>query len=457
MNKTILKHKSRRRLIRLHRQKGAALVIGLLLTMVSSMVAVNASKRTVAQQRMAHNYRFSIEAMNNADAGSVTAFTLVNDQLLIKNGFDDELDLNGDGALDDRFNLAFADTNNNVYFNVVVVDDDDGDDNPAVDSNGIVLLVSQGISAAGTTRTTEVRMGDTTGGEAVPVELDKAILTQEALNIVGNPAQFGSHQDIHSNADVSISGSPSTDGTVSAVGSVDVNGAPAGEIDIESGAAHVDLPHVDPAVYAAYADYVFESDGNIFDAGGNLVANAAGRAWQGWRLQKDTWTTSANSPAGGLLYFRGEKGNVHITGSPGSAANPWEVSMLADGYIRIEGSPIIDNYMNPDDPPEVQAILFLSGADILINGNASQTFAGIIAAREQIDISGNATIEGALIAADESHDSDLVMKNRIFGNMNISYDGGLSLLSDPEWGDGIAVLLSWRDREIARNTGPFAP
>ena len=46
-------------------QKGAALVVGLLMVTVLSIVGVNAAKGNVAQQRMANNYRFSIEAMNN--------------------------------------------------------------------------------------------------------------------------------------------------------------------------------------------------------------------------------------------------------------------------------------------------------------------------------------------------------------------------------------------------------
>jgi hypothetical protein len=112
--------------------------------------------------------------------------------------------------------------------------------------------------------------------------------------------------------------------------------------------------------------------------------------------------------------------------------------------------------MDPEDPPAVQAILFLSGADLKVKGNSSQTFTGIMAAREQIELTGNATIEGVVIAADESNDSDLVTENYLSGNMKITYDGGLSLLGDDGQGDGIAVVLSWRDREIARDAGVFA-
>ncbi len=68
------------------RQKGAVLVIGLMVTTVLSIVAVNAAKSTVVQERMANNYRFSIEAMNNAENGSLRALGQINAQELILNG-----------------------------------------------------------------------------------------------------------------------------------------------------------------------------------------------------------------------------------------------------------------------------------------------------------------------------------------------------------------------------------
>ncbi len=164
MQKTIMKNRTRGNLNHCDGQKGAVLVDGLLMTTVLTLVAVNGAKRTVVQQRMANNYRFSIEAMNNAETGFRSALDQINDQNLILNGFDDELDANGDGVFDDRFSLTLADPVNSVFFNVVMVDDDDGDGNLSVDANGIVLLMSQGTSSVGSTRTIEVRFADSVGG-----------------------------------------------------------------------------------------------------------------------------------------------------------------------------------------------------------------------------------------------------------------------------------------------------
>lgn len=435
-------------------QKGAALVVGLLMTTVLIIVAVSAAKGSVVQQRMANTYRFSFEALNNAEIGSATALNQINALQLSLNGFDDELDPNGDGVFNDRFSIVFSDSDSNVFYNVVMVDDDDGDGNLSVDSNGIVRLMSQGISNVGSTRTIEIRIAAAVGVGG-PISLDKAILAEETVSISGNPEQFGSNQDIHSNADINISGNPTTAGTVSAVGSVTVSGTPAGGGTTESNAAYVDIPQIDPSMFAEYADYILDSDGSIYDADGYFVANANGNAYQGWKFGGDKWTTEGGGVMGGMLYFRGVFGNVVVSSNPGHQGDPWLVSILADGWIEIAGNPVLDNYMDPDDPPAVQAILFMSGLDIKINGNPNQTYNGIIAAREQFDISGNPTIEGAVIAAGESNTSDLVVENSISGNMTLTYDGGFSFPSIGGGGGGTANMLSWRDREIARDTGVF--
>ncbi len=435
-------------------QKGAALVVGLLMTTVLAIVGVNAAKSSVAQQRMANNYRFSIEAMNNAEVGIAIAINQMNLDRVGENGFDDELDANGDGVTNDRLSFVRADRDSNTFFITVIVDDDDGDGNPSVDSNGIVRLMSQGSSDVGSTRTIDVRIS-TVVTVTPPIMLNAAIMVEGDLEISGNPTLGGANQNIHSNSDILISGDPSTSGNISAVGTV--SGSPDGGGTTESGAAYVELPHIDPADYAEYADYVFHSDGDIYDGAGNFVADADGVEWQGWKFVGDKWNTEGSDVQGGMLYFKGEYGNVQVGSNPGSVDNPWEISILADGYIEISGNPTIGNYADPDDPPAVQALLLMSGSDIKINGNPSQTYDGIIAAAEQISVSGNPTIEGALIAADQSNDTDFVVENSISGDITLSYGGGFGYPGAEGEDHGKVFALSWRDLEIARGTDVFAP
>ncbi len=206
-------------------QKGAALVVGLLMTTVLAIVGVSAAKSSVTQQRMANNYRFSIEAMNNAEVGIAVAINQMNAGLLAENGFDDELDPNGDGDTSDQVRFIRADPNSNTYFQVVLVDDDDGDGDPSVDSNGVVKLMSQGLSHVGSTRTVDIRIAAAT--VFIPAfSLDSAIMVEGDLNISGNPTQCGTNQDIHSNANIRLEGDPVTSGVVSAAGTV--SGTPEG-------------------------------------------------------------------------------------------------------------------------------------------------------------------------------------------------------------------------------------
>ena len=223
------------------------------------------------------------------------------------------------------------------------------------------------------------------------------------------------------------------------------------------GADNVEIPQIDPEDYIEYAEYIFHSDGDIYDGDGNYVDNAAGSAWNGWVFTGDKWNTDDDTNVqAGFLYFEGEFGNVLIDDEVGSDGNPWEITILAEGYIDISGNPWMIDYANPDNPEFVQALLLVSGTDIKVSGNPSQEFAGIIYATEQIDISGNPEIEGALIAADLSNDDDYIVANSISGNMDLSYSGELQFPDTTGEDHGKVFALSWRDLEIARNTDVFA-
>jgi hypothetical protein len=102
----------------------------------------------------------------------------------------------------------------------------------------------------------------------------------------------------------------------------------------------------------------------------------------------------------------------------------------------------------------------MAGTDIKISGNVNQTFRGLIAAAEQFDITGNPTLEAAILSGGQdnsaTNDSDLVVSNLLSGSMTVCYDGTLAM---PPAGNATGVLdvLSWQELEIARGTDVFAP
>ncbi len=435
------------------RQQGAALIAGLLVTVVMSLIVVSASKGSVAQQRMVNNYRFSIEAMNNAEVGVADAIADIVERRLVENGFDDELDANGDGNTDDHYGYVVADYENQVYYNVLIVDDDDGDNDPSVDANGIVSLMSQGTSDSGATRSIDVRIAAAVGiGGGITIHT--AILAHGSITLSGNSELYGSNQDIHSNGDVWQADHVTTSGLISAVGTVD--GTPMGGGTTQSGAEEMIVPNVDPADFAEYADYELRSNGFVYDSNGILVGDGW-TTWNGWKFVGDRWVTDGDTVQDGMLYFTGQYGNVIVSSAPGTAEDPLAITILADGWIEIAGNPTLTNYMDPDDPIDVQSVMLVATGDIKINGNPGQTFNGIIATHEQFSISGNPDLEGAIIAQGASNVSNLVLENEISGVLNLTYGGEFNF---PNFGEETTLtpnLLSWRDLQVPRDGGVFAP
>jgi Tfp pilus assembly protein PilX len=442
----------------LTRQQGAVLVVSLLIMSVMSILGVNAVKKNIVQERMANNYRAGIESLNNAESGIEDALAVINANDLHLDGYSNELDPNGDKNLDDRWTMVLADAGDGVSYNLVMVDDNDGDGDPATDSNEIVTLMVQGIGSNGTVRTISVAIGTEDGGAFV---LETAILTEEDLDISGNPNLKGGIRDIHSNSDVTISGNSAvtTSGQVSASGTV--TGTVAGGGTTLDSAPSIAIPDLNPGDFEQYVDYKMMSDGKVYDGSDNFLANANGVDYGGFIFDStaELWTVVKDKPGDlltGDIYFMGDKGNLNILNSPGSNGNKWFVSIMTDGYLEISGNPYFSNYKDPTDPEGFQNILFLSKTDISISGNynSDNNIQGIIAAREQIAIDGNPNIAGSVIAGGQDSTSDYVTSNSITGKPNIVFDGLVTPWENPDPGD--VVALAWNQLTMAEDAGPFA-
>lgn len=441
------------------RQQGAALIVSLVIVSVMSILGLNAVKQNVVQERMANSYRFGVESLNHAEAGIEDALAAIKAGDLHVNGYQDELDPNGDGNGDDTWTITLLDQNTGVNYNVIMVDDNDGDGDPNVDSNDIVLLMAQGIGSNGTVRTVEIAVSQGTGSS---FSLETAILTEEDLYLDGNPNLMGSIKDIHSNRDITITSTITTAGEVSASGTITGAGNISGGGTSVESVPQVAIPEINPADFEQYVDYKLRSDGKIYDGNDNFLADADGVAYGGYIFDSANgyWGVVRNPRVGDLLkgdlYFMGDKGNLRFDQSPGSNGNKYIVSIMTDGYLDISGNPYFSNYKDPADPVGFQNILFLSKTDISISGNYNQDnkIQGIIAAREQIDISGNPNVSGSIIAGGQDSTSNYVTKNSITGNPNIEFDGIQTPWENPTPGD--PVRLSWRQLGIAQGAGAFA-
>lgn len=137
--------------------------------------------------------------------------------------------------------------------------------------------------------------------------------------------------------------------------------------------------------------------------GGGLDVNITGT--------NDIPNGSAAEPGKTVLFVVPPNNNeiVHLNGGSGSSTVAGSITLITTGSIRINGNLNIKpafRLLPPLNPPWAGAdITVLAGEDVEFNGTptvgATQT-EGIIYAHEQIDMRGNATVNGQILVLDSS-------------------------------------------------------
>lgn len=296
-----------------------------------------------------------------------------------------------------------------------------------------VIVVSTGTSTTGgAQRTLRAVMSSA---------FTDAIRTGGSLTISGNPTVTGTRScgNLHTNDILTISGNPSVTGSATASGTYSVSGNPTVGPGSGGGMPQEPIPVINPANFLGTAqatlpaNQVFQmrSDGRILDGNNTLITTlSSGQSYNGWQYTSGTpaqWSLSDNTGYDGVYYL---EGNVSISGNPGSQLVPWRTTILATGDLVVSGRPEIT--------PLLTDTLFVAGLDIRMSGNPALGFNGLIAAHEQIDLGGNPTITGYIIAEDATSTSNTVTANSISGNPTITYNCNLNppLL-------GPLQILSW--------------
>jgi Tfp pilus assembly protein PilX len=246
-----------------------------------------------------------------------------------------------------------------------------------------------------------------------------AVRTKGNLRMSGNPAVTGTCGSAHTNDDLTISGNPSVAGTATASDQYSVSGNPTVGSGSGGGKAQKTIPTVSAssfltqakATVAASQIYQFLSDGKVRDGNDNLITTLSNNdTYRGWKYKSSgpNWEYNDNTGYDGTYYFQGE---VKVSGNPGSAATPWNVTIIATGSIKMSGSP----HMNVHSLDT----LLMSDDDVDISGNGTMYEAGAIIAKDSVEISGNPTILGYVLAAGTS-------ESKISGNPTITYNCGVA-------------------------------
>lgn len=383
-------------------KKGIALVSALLILLALSIIGVIAINTTVTDTKISANLKGIKQAFYIADAGISHAGALLQQNI---------------GTWDTYLPSPFIDTTNLGAGSYSVTASN-------VDGTNKKKVVSTGRTSTGAKATIEAIF---IRAKFTP---DDAITTNGDLRISGNANILGSSGGVHSNSNLTISVSPNIAQTASASGTASPSPP------YTSGASTVSIPEIDPTDFASYADYKLDSDGNVYEAGSTIPEPTSGGRWYGWNYNSGNqrWDKSSNdTPPPGNLYIVGD---ANVSGNPGSASVPWETTLIVTGDLEISGNPYIVDYTDPSDPIGVQNLLFVAGGKLRISGNVTQTGEGIIAAYEGIKISGNPTLNGAIIGRNATEDEE----NRISGNPTITYSGGLLT----PFSSNTVSILAWR-------------
>ena len=409
----------------LSKEDGVALPITLLILVVMGALAVVATQWSAQDVKRTERYYKTREAFYIAEAGVQQAIDLMNydstgnspGDEVASGGFDEVLEDLISNNSTKLTNISYADGT----YNVTVSDNNDNDGDTTDDDDNTLIITSQGDKGAFSVTLEAVVTRRLFRG-------DNAITTEGDLGGNGSFTVGGTNGSIHSNSEVTISGSSATI-TQGATASSSCTGTGC----VSGGVAPQDIPIVEPSDFKSYCYYILKSDGTIQEvssgniytftspSGGNWTTSSTGDGnalFAGLKQQSGVWKASSSTITDGMFYVEGD---FSTTGSPAG----WQTTIIAEGYINFGGNADIANYKDANDTADIQNLFLVAGTDIEFSGNPSNTIQGMMAAKEQLSISGTVTLEGFLIAADVDTSENLVTSNTISGSLTVTYNGDI--------------------------------
>jgi hypothetical protein len=329
---------------------------------------------------------------------------------------DDELLINWPGVpAGDQIPLAGQAYLGHTYFVTVRDDAADSDGNPAADMNGRVLVRCRAVTSDGATAEVEAVIG------SVPMP---GILTDGDLSLGNSNVIAGPCGGVHSNGNVtSTGGGPTISTQASAAGTVNGNyrlpdGTAAPRLPFQD---QIPIPDLNPVTYCAGAEFTLLAGGvGIRDNSTNVTTFGNSGGWV-WEAGTQNWKANGTGalPAGGTYCV---EGNAWLAGNTGSSATPRDISIIASGSIKVDGTP----YIRPDHP---DGILLLAGGDIYLAGNNTSgvdNYQGMVYAGAQCSAQGNAKLFGQMVCANGFQPAGAIPYagpgNTITGNFSMSFD-----------------------------------
>ena len=424
-------------------RRGFALPTALIGLLGVTMLALAIYATAEVESRASKNRVASARATLLAEQAAVHALRLLQDSLRgttftrLLRGADNITGTADDGRLVGHGLSAAAEIpaagKAGVYgtYEVLLLDDPaDPDGVNLVDRNHRLLARCTARTTDGSRATIEVIFqGPPTPGVAIGGD----------LKIGGKPAITGKCGGLQANGNIEVGAEPTVvEGYLAATGSVGPKAIvrPNGTTNVpETGAPPVVIPDLNPLDHCATADYVAQADGWIRRVSDNTLHDATSTAKFGWKRSgtgPTKWDFDAVGSAEGTFCFHG---NVFLSANPGSAADPFELSIYASGSVEISGNPYLR-------PAPGDSVVLVAGGDLSISGNpvaGGTSYAGLIYAESQCKVSGTPVLSGAfwcLSKANAAGTVELTSLNEFSGDARFGYDCGgaaMRLRRDVYW------------------------
>ena len=381
----------------------------------------------------AENREAAARALHLAESGAAHALGLLQDELgdtsftRLLRGSDNATGTSDDGMLtgytldgDLEIPITGRTITGGTYFVQLFDDPADTDGDSLTDSNFQILARCSGLTDDGASAAVDIVIGVAT----LP-----GIASGGDLKINGNPDILGPCGGAHANQTVEVSGNPTVQTTVSASDTVEVSGHIrdpwGGTVQPLHHQPPIEIPDLDPWAYCGEADFILRSNGYLVEVGPPRDSiDARSDEVHGWKRSSDDpviWDASGNSVAAGTYCI---EGNAKVSGNPqGPGNSALSMSLLATGSIEFSGNPKIE-------AAHSEGILILAAGDVSVSGNPSgstDNYGGLVYAGSQCRVSGNPTLGGQVLCADDPDPAGSVnyaAQNEISGNPTIRYDCG---------------------------------
>lgn len=421
--------------------RGAALPAALFGLVTVTVLASAIFAASTIQQSSTKNREASARALQLAEDGLAHAVTVVRDTLKgqpftrLLRGSDNSLSATADDGritgygMSSAINIPVAGRSfGGGSYTALIYDDNDGDGNARADVNFRVKLRCDATTADGGKASLEVVLG---------VDVLPAIAANGNLTMSNNAKALGYCGAVHANGNLTFSG-PNTVVASAATASNTVSGttkdslggakSPIGgrppiEIPAMTYTQFCGTPGTNATTNFTDVEIWLGADGLIYRKGvplGTAVFPSYG--WT-YTLLTKTWSFSAGgvpAPVPGKVCA---EGNVEVAGNIGSAANPFRITVIATGSVKVSGNPYLA-------PATTDSIAIVSGGDVSIAGNpaaGATSYEGLIYAHSQCLGTGSAVMRGQLLCANNPTPvgaTEWIATTTMQGNFQVTYGCG---------------------------------